>query len=209
MMASAVKSELQSTITKPVGTQGLSLEALLYSQLRGATRGLQQESAVRWAVEQTARFLQTMDAGQEQLHLRWLLRHVHHTGADVRLTAHGADELGHRPGPYPAFRWLWREILAFKWKAPQHINILEISAFLTELRRRARDPLQHGQRFFSVVDSLVSYFVLSKGRSSSKRLNRLCRRTAAVSLSSGLMPISLWTISKWNFSDHASRRFET
>ena len=32
--------------------------------------------------------------------------------------------------------------------------------------------------------------------------NRLCHRTAAVSLSSGLMPVVLWTISKLNVSDH-------
>ena len=107
------------------------------------------------------------------------------------------------PGPYPTFRWLWRDILsyrAYRRKEPQHINILELTVFLTELRRRARDPKEHGRRFFCIVDSPVTFYVLAKGRSSSKRLNRVCRRVTAVSLASGIIPMTLWTISKWNFS---------
>ncbi|CAE7937948.1 unnamed protein product [Symbiodinium necroappetens] len=69
-----------------------------------------------------------------------------------------------------------------------------MTAFLTELRRRARDKDELGKRFFCVIDSLVSFYVLGKGRSSSKRLNRVSR----------LIPMCLWTISKWNFSDGAS-----
>ena len=97
---------------------------------------------------------------------------------------------------------------SYKWKQPQHINVLELTAFLSELRRRSRDQTQHNHRFFCIVDSLVTFYVLGKGRSSSKRLNRICRRVTALTLASGLIPVSLWTISKWNFSDGASRRFE-
>ncbi|CAJ1433719.1 unnamed protein product, partial [Effrenium voratum] len=38
------------------------------------------------------------------------------------------------------------------WAQPQHINILEVSAFLVELRRRARQHSQLGKRFFNVID---------------------------------------------------------
>ena len=88
------------------------------------------------------------------------------------------------------------------------LNILELTAFLTELRRRARSPEEPGHRFFCIVDSLVNFYILGKGRSSSKRLNRVCRRVTAVTLASGVIPMTLWTISKWNFSDGASRKFE-
>ncbi|CAE7227476.1 unnamed protein product [Symbiodinium sp. CCMP2592] len=111
-----------------------------------------------------------------------------------------------RPAPYPAFRWHWKDVLSYKWKQPQHINVLELTAFLAELRRRTRDLTQHNHRFFCIVDSLVTFYVLGKGRSSSKRLNRICRRVTALTLASGVLPISLWTISKWNFSDGALPR---
>ena len=82
--------------------------------------------AVDWAVIQCVKFLETMDTGNEAQHLAWLLRHTYHTGCDVRLTDKGQDVVGSRPGPYPAFRWLWRDALSYKWKQPQRINVLEL-----------------------------------------------------------------------------------
>ncbi|CAE7232215.1 unnamed protein product [Symbiodinium sp. CCMP2592] len=204
VMAEGIHDELTSLYSAPFGAKPMNLENLMRHQLRGATRGLQQETAVAWAVSQCTKFLETMESGQEAEHFKWLLRHSHHTGCDVRLTDRGGELYGHRPGPYPAFRWLWRDVLSYKWKEEQHINILELTAFLTELRRRARNENELGKRFFNVVDSLVCFYVLGKGRSSSKRLNRVSRRIAAVSLGGGLIPLTLWTISKWNYSDAAS-----
>ena len=204
----AVHDELTSRCSEPFGCKPLSVNTLVHHQLKGATRGLQDGAAVDWAVTQTVKFLDTMDTGNESQHLAWLLRHAYHTGCDVRLTDRGQDVVGSRPGPYPAFRWHWKDVLSYKWKQPQLINVLELTAFLSELRRRSRDQTQHNRRFFCIVDSLVTFYVLGKGRSSSKRLNRICRRVTALTLASGLIPVSLWTISKWNFSDGASRRFE-
>lgn len=48
--------------------------------------------------------------------------------------------------------------------------------------------------------------VLSKGRNSSVRLNRLLRRVNAVILCADCLPIHLWAISKWNYADKPSRR---
>ena len=87
------------------------------------------------------------------------------------------------------------------------VNALEVIAFLAELKRRTQDPGEHGERFFN-TGLPGSFYVLSKGRSSSGRLNRLCRRVTAVNIATALLPISLWTISKWNFSDGASRKYE-
>ncbi|CAE6967009.1 unnamed protein product [Symbiodinium sp. CCMP2592] len=163
-----VYDELVALYSEPFGARDLTLGTLMEHQLRGATKGLQDAAAVAWAAEQTVQFLETMDTHQELEHLKWLLRHAHHTGCDVRLTNRGDDVFGHRPGPYPAFRWLWKDVLSYRWKEEQHINILELTAFLTELRRRARDPAEHGRSYFNVVDSLVCFYVLGKGRSSSK-----------------------------------------
>ena len=203
-----VHDELTSRYSEPFGRKPLTVNSLVHHQLKGATRGLQDGAAVDWAVTQTVKFLDTMDTGNESQHLAWLLRHTYHTGCDVRLTDRGQDVVGSRPGPCPAFRWHWKDVLSYKWKQPQHINVLELTAFLSELRRRSRDQTQHNCRFFCIVDSLVTFYVLGKGRSSSKRLNRICRRVTALTLASGLIPVSLWTISKWNFSEGASRRFE-
>ncbi|CAE7679035.1 unnamed protein product [Symbiodinium sp. CCMP2456] len=208
VMAEGIYDELNSLYSEPFGSLPLNLDRLLKHQLQGATRGLQQEEAVIWAVNQCATFLETMNGGEEKLHLEWLLQHAYHTGCDVRLTDRGDDIVGHRPGPYPAFRWHWKDVLSYQWREPQHINVLEMTAFLTELRRRARNVDALGKRFFCVIDSLVSFYVLGKGRSSSKRLNRVSRRIASLSLASGLIPMTLWTISKWNFSDGASRKYE-
>ena len=110
--------------------------------------------------------------------------------------------------PYPSFAWLWRTLVAYRWRQPQHINTLEVSAFLVEIRRRARDPSMVGGRFINVTDSQVTFHCLTKGRSSSAKLNRLVRRVAAVSLVADLTPFHVWTISKWNFADYGSRKFE-
>jgi hypothetical protein len=53
--------------------------------------------------------------------------------------------------PYPSFAWLWRTVVAYRWHQKQHINTLEVSAFLVEIRRRARDPLLVGARFINIT----------------------------------------------------------
>ena len=86
--------------------------------------------------------------------------------------------------------------------------MLELTAVLTEFRRRLRDTDHINKRILNVVDSLVTYFAVTKGRSGSKRLNRTLRRIMALNLASKSVLISLWTLSKWNYADAASRRFE-
>ena len=149
-----------------------------------------------------------MTEGNEQDHLAWLIRQVGLRGTDVRITMPGDQIQREVVYPYPAFRWLWRTVLSYRWSASQHINVLEVTAVLTEFRRRLRDPDNMNTRFLNVVDSLVTYFALTKGRSGSKRLNRTLRRIMALNLASKSVLISLWTLSQWNYADVASRRFE-
>ena len=86
-----------------------------------------------------------------------------------------------------------------------HINVLELTAFLNYMRSRAGSVDFHGKRIFNVFDSRVAACVVAKGRSSSKVLNRVCRRVMALSLATNTYVITLWTISKWQYSDAASR----
>jgi hypothetical protein len=96
--------------------------------------------------------------------------------------------------------------LAWPWKSKAHINELEVSSAITALRRRSRSAARHGERVLLILDSTVAVGVLAKGRSSSKRLNRLCRRAAAIVLAADQYPVYTWTISGWNFADRPSRR---
>jgi hypothetical protein len=149
-----------------------------------------------------------MTEGNEGTHLQWLLRNVGLRGTDVRITVPDEQIQKEVVHPYPAFRWLWRTVLSYPWSSEQHINLLEVTAVLTEFRRRLRDPTNIKLRFMNIVDSLVTYYAITKGRSGSKRLNRTLRRLMALNIASKSVLISLWTLSKWNYADAASRRFE-
>ena len=175
--------DLSAWCTEPLGYKAMSMDGLLYRRLEGGTRELQDDMAADWAMSQFSQFLESKNTQEEAQHFRWPFRHSHHTGCDARLTVRGLFDVGHRLGPCPAFHWLRRDVLSFRWKEQQHIDVLELTAFLTELRRPGRDPREYGHRLFCVIDSPATFFVLSKGRSSSKKLNSVCRRITAVSVS--------------------------
>ncbi|CAE7350375.1 unnamed protein product [Symbiodinium microadriaticum] len=103
-----VHDELSARYTEPFGFKAMSPEGLKHYQLKGATRGLQDDLAVDWTVSQTIKLLETMNTQEEAQHLR---------------------------------------------KEPQHINILELTVFLTELRRRNLNRRDH-LRFLEITDRL-------------------------------------------------------
>ena len=141
-----------------------------------------------------------MVAGQERQHLEWLLTR----GSDIRLAIEhcGAKHLV----PYPAGRWLWRDVLSFRWKTEAHINVLEAQAFFAHVRRILRDPLLRSCRLVVVVDSQVLFYAVGKGRSPSTQLNRVLRRLMPLLLAADVALFPLWTISAWNWADKPSRR---
>ena len=47
------------------------------------------------------------------------------------------DVVGHGPGPSPAFRWLWKDVLSYKRIDK---NILEVTACLAQIRIRQESP---------------------------------------------------------------------
>ena len=98
--------------------------------------------------------------------------------------------------------------MSWKWVHAQRINMLEVQAAFAFLRRRAQDADGASLRQLTVLDSKVATNVLAKGRSSSRRLNRLCRRVMALCMAADLYPLVLWTVSRWNSADKPSRAFE-
>lgn len=206
--ARALRQALREKCPAPVGLRDLTLQNAIFSALKCSTRGMQNDEVARAAAEEVYTVVSLMTPGQEVEHLKSLIRRVSARGCDIKILTGKEDGSEAFMSPYPGFMWVWRTILSYKWKEEQHINVLEVSAFLVELRRRTRGPHSLGFRFINVTDSQVMFHVLTKGRSSSPRLNRLARRITALSLVGQVYAFHIWTISKWNFADHGSRRFQ-
>ena len=137
-------------------------------------------------------------------HLAEVLRQVDHRGSDVRLDSGLVPHI-RQDVPYPVFCWKWRSVAAYAWKQVQHINLLEFIAVLNYIRGLVLNTRMHGFRLIHILDRRVAAGVIARGRSSSKRLNRLSRRFMAYELASDLYLLPLWTISGWMPADAGSR----
>ena len=177
----------------------------LYNQLITSTRGYSHGSAASAAAKQISCWLEQMTPGREAEHLGSLYRFLDFRGPDVRLDIGAVLNSSRQTMPYPAFGWDWVCMQSYGWATPQHINVLELIACFNYLRAVISRYDCHGLRFFHIVDSMVTSAVLSKGRSSSKVLNRTLRRVSALALAGDLYLLPVWTVSGWNYSDHGSR----
>lgn len=205
--AQAMAEQFERQNPSPKGDMPFDSEGAIMSVLRSSTRGMQCEERALAAAKVVLETLRSMEPGKEKDHLKMMLRQVSLRGSDVKLMTEAEDGSQSVMAPYPAFMWDWKTKLAYPWKQEQHINELEVAAFLVEYRRRTRSKVSIGTRFFNITDSRVMYHVLTKGRSSSPRLNRLLRRVNGLLLVSDCQAVHLWTISKWNFADRPSRRY--
>ena len=77
-------------------------------------------------------------------------------------------------------RWSWSVAHSYPFRTREHINILELRAILHTLEWRARTSTFHSCRFLHLSDSQVCLAVLVKGRSSSRKVNRLLRRICSL-----------------------------
>ena len=136
-----------------------------------------------------------------------MFRFADHRGADVQLNT-GELRAPARRAPRTSFKTAgctWRTVIQHHWKHHDHINILEVRAWLAYARLAARRGRKQGRRWAHILDSMVALSVLAKGRSSSRHLNAIVRRGNAVLLGTGLMPFYLWTASADNPADRPSR----
>ncbi len=137
------------------------------------------------------------------------LKRMEFRGSDVRL------DLGmfYRPDVAPRTsidpsRWSWSVAHSYPFRQAEHINVLELRAILHTLEWRARTATFHSCRFLHLSDSQVCLSVLNKGRSSSRKLNRLLRRISALCLALNVLPLWAWVESRLNPADEPSRRFD-
>ena len=164
VFARAVKEQLMRQFPSPRGDMPFGSVTAIMSTLRTATKGFQCENHALGAARRIADLMQTMCPGRERDHLKEMLRQVCLRGTDIKLMSEAEDGSQSVMAPYPAFLWDWKVKLAWKWKQSQHINELEVAAFLVEFRRRTRSPNSLGSRFFNVTDSRVMFHVLSNGK---------------------------------------------
>ena len=125
------------------------------------------------------------------------VRRQEYRGSDVRL------DVGtlFRPDAFPRatvnpHRWQWHVAHAYPFETPEHINILELRALIHCVEWRLRRKNFNGTRFLHLSDSQITLSVCVKGRSSSRKLNRLLRRLAAMSVAAGLYPVLAWVTSQ-------------
>jgi hypothetical protein len=135
------------------------------------------------------------------------LRVAERGGTDVRL------DLGvpFRPKAWPrtgisTTLWNWRIIQGFPWHdTSEHINVLEMRAFMNCLKWRTRKPGFISMRFMHLLDSQVCTAILTKGRSSSRKNRCVLRRISALLLACHLFPIYAFVHSEENPADIPSR----
>ena len=97
-------------------------------------------------------------------------------------------------------------LLANKWRwNNEHINVLEARAYLLSVRNRVNRAYNHGTRFLHLLDSKVTIGVASKGRSSSKMLNRVLASINAHLLAGHIQPFLCFVRSHLNPADKPSR----
>ena len=136
------------------------------------------------------------------------LRQMEFRGSDVRLDLgllfkpDSAPRTSIDPG-----RWIWSVAHAYPFRTGEHINILELRSILHALEWRARTGAFHSTRFLHLSDSQICLAVLTKGRSSSRKLNRILRRIASLCLALNLYPLWAWVESRLNPADEPSRRY--
>ena len=176
----------------------------MLAQLRETTARMKQGDNALEGAYVVMELLSQMEPGNEASHLVNLLRYVDHKGADVKLNL-SVVAVSKQDFPYPAFAWQWETVQAYKWKVSQHINVLELAAFLNYVRSKRNSKHLFGLRWVHVFDSRVVSCVIAKGRSSSKRVNRLSRRLMPNLVGMNVYICPLWTISQWMYADAASR----
>ena len=85
------------------------------------------------------------------------------------------------------------------------LNVLELGSILWGVRMQINRFLACDSRIFHLTDSYVCMSVISKGRSSSKQLQRILRRISAELLAHGLQVIMGHVESTDNPTDAGSR----
>eukprot|EP00438_Fugacium_kawagutii_P014155 Skav213268 [mRNA] locus=scaffold2944:31681:35312:+ [translate_table: standard] len=144
---------------------------------------LEQEAQQQQLLDDTVR----SDAKLRKALVAAFIRRQEFRGSDVRL------DLGslYRPDSFPrgsvqVNRWKWHVATSYPFRVSEHINSLELRALVHGLEWRCRRAHFGDCRALHLTDSQVALAVAVKGRSSSRLLNRLLKRYAALQVAAGL-----------------------
>ena len=127
-------------------------------------------------------------------------------GSDVRLDS--GDLLAPKSWPrkpIDAGRWFWKSVWSTQWRKEDHITLLECLAAHMALAWRLGHLKEIRHRFLHLIDNQSSLAVLAKHRSTSKALNRICRRSAALILATGVRRALGYCATDNNPADEGSR----
>ena len=128
------------------------------------------------------------DLDEEQIHkqlmsrlVQQFLRKVEFRGSDIRMdTSTIFKPSGVPRSAIDPSKRHWHECRSFRRRRSEHINILEFKATLHAIQWRARRGGFHSFRTMLLIDNQSILAVIAKGRSSSRHVNRLLRRLAAL-----------------------------
>ena len=96
-------------------------------------------------------------------------------------------------------------VLSVRVEDPDHINLEEAKALIRYIRWILRSKSRFGHRVVVLIDSQVVIGAATKGRSSSRALNALIRRLAALCFAGGLVLHCIFIPTAHNPSDWPSR----
>ena len=103
----------------------------------------------------------------------------------------------------------WREETRYRVSLAEHINVKEFRSYRTRLRHAARRAECHGTRRLTLLDSSVVRGAAGKGRSSSRRLNRIWRPVIPELLAADIQDGTLPVPTKHMPADDATRGYRT
>jgi hypothetical protein len=101
----------------------------------------------------------------------------------------------------------WSVTLSHPFQFPEHINLLELQAYLLALRGLVFNKgfRLHRCRLPMLVDSTAALGALVKGRSSFRKANRILRKVAAISVIGEIYTQNIWVPTDINPADAPSR----
>ena len=127
-------------------------------------------------------------------------------GSDVRVdSGEIADTSSWPRRPIDPSRWRWRTDWKTRWRKQDHITLLEVLAAQLSLAWRTGRRQEVRRRFLHLIDNQASLSALAKSRSSSRALQRLLRRGAAILLAAGLRRALGYVETDTNPADAGSR----
>ncbi len=135
-----------------------------------------------------------------------LMTKVNHTGSDVRITT--GEFFNHSAvcrQSVVADWWRWNISFGVRWQFHERINVQELRAILLSVKYQISHLQASHLRICHLTDSYVCMSVVSKGRSSSKRLGKVLKEINAYLLAFGLSLVIAHVDSVENPTDGASR----